>query len=176
MKHVIKIQLVLVVIILLIAAIKAWGLEPPPLPDVPFSYDPNLCLSPVMDWCVVEPGESWTYTVYYWSHAGVDVELVTSDPNLYALRVEKTHMPPYWRQTFTIMFTYFDDGVHYLDLQAKLANGRVMDRRTLLVCVEQGFLYPPTTPVISDAGWSQQVVQRAHKEDNDLKKNVIRWN
>lgn len=188
MKHILKIQIAIVIIILLIATSKSFGLAPVPEPnDIPFPYDPNLLTSPVFEWLVCEPADTYAITIEYVSLAGVDVNLVASEPNITIQFIEKRKREDkHWGQVFELLWTPFDGGVHYIELTVRMRhNDKFMDARTLLWCVEQGFIYPFDHPIVtSQVGWAQQVVQRAVKlgryppvgdTGGIVNKRVMRW-
>jgi hypothetical protein len=150
MKRIIEIGLVLLITSM------AWGADIPPVMgpnDVPFAYEPNLCLSPVMDWVITEPNISTIYGVGYHDHRGLSVELTASDPNGPDILIQKLdrYKDPAggWNQYWQCMFTIPADGVHYIELETVDKIGRT-DCRTLLVLVtsdDSYFIFPGTPPL-----------------------------
>jgi len=131
----------------------AWGVNVPPVlgpNDVPFAYEPNLCLSHVMDWQVVEPNLAAIYSVGSHNKWGLDTEMSTNDPNILIQKLEKTKDPDGgWNQWWQCMFTYSVEGVRYIEFTATDKRGRT-DRRTLLVLVVEDdapFIFPGSPPL-----------------------------
>jgi len=141
-----------VVVLLMLLAVPAWAVvRPPDLEpnDVPFAYEPNLCLSPVLDWQIVEPNLAAIYGVGSHNSWGLDTELTTNDPNILIQKLEKTKDPDGgWNQWFQCMFTYPAEGVRYIEFTVEDKRGRI-DKRTLLVLVTEDdtpFVFPGSPP------------------------------
>ena len=107
-------------IVVLFLAGMAMGVERPPAMgpnDVPFVYDPNLCLSPVMDWVINEPNISGIYSVGSHNKWGVKTELTvyTAGETVLVQPLGKYKDPNEgWNHYWSCMFTFADEGVHYL--------------------------------------------------------------
>jgi hypothetical protein len=126
---------------------------PPPVVDandVPFTFDPNFCAYPVMDWAISEPNLSITYavelvsksgraaTLQIWDGSGVLIDPYirydgrVKDPNGWAHKWQIFHVPRY-------------EGVHHLNIKATygkrswtnawglLAGPTTSDGRTILL-------------------------------------------
>jgi len=129
----------IIVCVALIVTLFTMGATKPPVPiDIPFEYDPNLCLSPVMDWKIAEPNMSAIYAVGAHNKWGLDIDVGVTcpDPNVYILvdRLEKKKDPAGgWNQFFQFAMTFPpEEKVHYLEVIAVDKAGR-QDIRTLLV-------------------------------------------
>lgn len=168
------IDALIVAAILLIAAVSASGVEPYPEPnDVPFPYDANLCNYEIGDWLVVDSATNFTYTIKIVSRWGTNVDVTVSEPNITVHFVEKTHhggLPytgqGYWQQVFNLLWTPFDEKIHYIDVNIKDRAGRERNRTLLiLVANDPPLFYPFDKPVVvSDPNWSKQTVQRGKKK------------
>ncbi|HUS74279.1 MAG TPA: hypothetical protein VMY06_14560 [Sedimentisphaerales bacterium] len=148
-----------ILLLVFVLNVTAWSVvRPPDLEpnDVPFAYEPNLCLSPIMDWQIAEPNIAAIYGVRYHDSRGLDTELTAVDPNGPEILVQKLgrFKDPEggWSQYWQIMFTISGEGVHYLELETEDKLGR-WDCRTLLVLSISDDTYfilpgsPPPLPV-----------------------------
>ena len=160
-------------LLLLCLASMTYGVTRPPVPtNVPFSYDPNLCLSPVMDWIVVEPNYSLVYAVGVHNTYGLKVEVEVYGPNVTSVDILVQDIGTVADPNGGIN-QYFQIGwsppvgemVHYLELRASDLAGRE-DRRTLLVYVAEDdvpFLFPVKSLPVAHIRSAQRFVQYAKK-------------
>ena len=149
MKRIIEIGLVL-----LITSVALGVSVPPELgpEDVPFPYDPNMCMSSVMDWQVVEPGIASIYSVGSHNKWGLETEMTTNDPNILVQKLEKVKDPEGgWNQWYQCMFTYSREGVHYVNVTATDKKGRTESRTLVVLAVmdDPPFIFPGSP--VSDA-------------------------
>ena len=163
MKRLIEIGLVLITSM-------AWGATVPPElnpADVPFAYEPNLCLSSVMDWQIVEPGIAAIYSVGSHNKWGLDTEMTTNDSGILIQKLEKTKDPEGgWNQWFQCMFTYSAEGVHYVNFTTTDKKGRTESRTLLVLAVSDDtpFIFPGSPPVASRDKEAQRFWQVAVKK------------
>ena len=159
--------------LLLFLTVTTWSIERPPVMepnDVPFVYEPNLCLSPVMDWVITEPNIAAIYGVGYHDSRGLNTELTAVDPNGPVILIQK--LGKYkdsgggWNQYWQCMFTMSTEEVHYLELETVDKIGR-SDCRTLLVLVirdDNFFIFPGSPPLpVSHIKETQRFWQYAKK-------------
>ena len=144
-----------ILLLIFILNITAWSVERPPIMEpnnVPFVYEPNLCLSPVMAWIIAEPNISTIYGVGSHNKWGLSTELTIVDPAGGEVIIQKLgkYKDPAggWNQYWQFMFTMSVEGVHYLELTVTDKVGRT-DCRTLLVLVTKDdtpFIFPGSPP------------------------------
>ena len=98
--------------------------------DVPFGFDPNLCMSDVIGWVVTEPNVSVTWTMSSMNRTGLRTYLYAQEAVVQRLG---TYVDPNgWVQEFQVGYTPRAEGVTYLDVTATDLLGQY-DRRTVLV-------------------------------------------
>ena len=141
--------------------------------DIPYEYDPNQCLSPIMDWVVTYPGVSNVYSVHSRSKYGTKVNLYVTGTEVVIQQLEKLRdSEGYWNQYFNFSFS-LPEGVHYINMTATDIAGRTDSRTLLVLAVENDppYLYPGGPPVsINSIKSAQKLVQVAKKQNKELTK------
>ena len=153
--------------------------RPPVLTDVPFPYDPNLCVAPLMDWMVVQPGKSVVYAIGV-NNDGWDLVFTASlpiEPNQILLDyVGQADAPDgrvtrYWQIAWTVPPAL--GAVYYLHLRVSeivpTEEGPLVrsDERTVLIKAlgdDGPFIFPVHGPIpVSRMKDAQRTVQYAKK-------------
>jgi hypothetical protein len=169
MQAVVAIVFIVLAIIFAIAGI-AKGQGPPPEPNVPYTYDPNQCSGPILDWGICEPNVTVFYNLRFHTQSGrparaLDVT-ISADPDIDVLvhyyGMKKDPNGPGWFHEWTFAYTPASEGVHHLNCTAQYgprsstpawlipAGPKESDTRTILLNAVAGdipYLAPGVTPV-----------------------------
>ena len=142
--------------------------------DVPFVYDPNMCLSDVLGWVVTEPNTSVIWTMTAHNKYGLRVDLYA--PNTVIQRLAMYQDLEGYVQEFQLAYTPETDGVHYIDVTATDLLGQQDSRTVLVLAVTED---PPvikmeSVPIVR-MKQAQQLWQVAKKEGKQLTSPARVW-
>ena len=144
----------LIAIAVLLTSICHAATKPPPLGpnDVPFVYDPNLCLSPVMDFVQSEPNNVLVYAIGVHCQPGRTVTVAVGGmAGVVSLPVGDVPDPNGGRNYYFQVSGRVPDieGVYYLNISATDSTGQ-RDARTVLVqalSYKPPFIFPVRGPI-----------------------------
>lgn len=162
----------ILLVLCLVFSACAISAERPPEPKVPFTYDPNLCAGPVLDWVIVEPNTTCVYPLGVWTNEPLDPNDPNAIPDWPVRVIEDSNDLPMTVKRLDIVtkhnggsIVHFQIGMrpdatpqlYYVDIviTRQTVYGPANDTRTLLILAApplvtflvaaRGDLYPPLT-------------------------------